>query len=329
MKFRTEIDLGSVEPLINPETKLFLSGSCFANNIAEKLKTFHFKSLGNPFGVLFNAASIAAQFELLAKRKLFSEEDLIFHSGTYHSFYHNTEFSGICVEHVLEKINKANNHAADFIKKTEVFILTFGTSYVYEHLPSGMIVSNCHKIPSSQFRRKMLSTEENHKFIKKTIETIKSISPAAQIILTVSPIRHLKDGLHQNQLSKASLLLAIEKSVSEREDVHYFPSYEILLDDLRDYRFYAEDLTHPSRQAVDYIWEKFTNKYFSESAHNFLKDMERLNAAVSHRPINTDSPEFHKFNESQLQKINELEKKYPFVKLNKELSLFESRLNKD
>ncbi len=327
MKFRTEINIGENNPIISPSTKIFLNGSCFADNILAKLERLKFSAFGNPFGVLYNAASVYNQFAILKENKELTIDDLIFENGEWHSFYHNSEFSGEDPEKVLTKINRVTNDVYVALKDVNLFILTFGTSYVYEFNSTKMIVSNCHKIHPQKFTRKMLSLEENIQYIDKIVAVIKDISADAKIIMTVSPIRHLRDGLHQNQLSKASLLLAVDEIAKRYPFVEYFPSYEILLDDLRDYRFYASDLTHPSEEALNYIWDKFSLKYFASAAKEFAADMEKLAAAMNHRLINPESKKSKKFAESQLKYISQLKKKYPFLKFEEEEKHFNSILS--
>ncbi len=326
MKFRTELIISEKRELISPDTQIFLSGSCFADNISSRLVKFHFNALGNPFGVLFNTASIYNLFKIVRSGTDLSYTDLVFNMDEWHSFYHNSEFSDISPERVIEKTNNSIASTRDFLLNSDMIILTFGTSFVFEYKESGMAVSNCHKIPQNKFEKKFLSVENNIKYIQDSLDIIGDTAPKAEVVLTVSPIRHLKNGLHGSQLSKASLLLAVDEIVRRNKNVSYFPSYELLLDDLRDYRFFAADLAHPSEEAVEYIWEKFTEAFFTHGAKEFLIDVQKLISAAEHKPRGASSPIYAAFLKTQLQNIEQLREKYPFADFSKEEEMFGSRL---
>ncbi len=327
MKFRTEIDIPGKEKIITPETIIFSAGSCFAGNIAAKLKRLKFNISSNPFGVLFNPLSLLNMTEVLTGKIKLSEDDLVFHNGLWNSFYHNSEFSGEDKASTQKLIDQTIQRESKQFSNSDIFIFTFGTSFVYFWKESGFPVSNCHKIPSHKFERRMLTLEENIEAIEKIIVNILSINSKAKIILTVSPVRHLKDGLHQNQLSKASLLLAVDHIIHKYENVDYFPAYEILLDDLRDYRFYDVDLTHPSNEAIEYIWEKFQTCYFTPAADEFAKEMNELATSLEHRILHPGSQNSKDFAISRLKLIGNLNQKYPNLNFEKEEEHFNKILN--
>lgn len=254
-------------------------GSCFADSIGSLMQESGFDAVVNPFGVLYNPASIARSFGRLASRKPFTDADVVFHDGLYTSFWHHSRFSRPDRNVFLEDANAALCSAADAFAATRVCVVTLGTSWVFRHLERDMIVSNCHKIPAAEFRRERLSPEESAALLSPVV----AANPDKQWIFTVSPIRHMADGAHGNQLSKASLLLAIDSLQREFGNVSYFPAYEIMMDELRDYRFYEENLTHPSHLAVEYIYECFRQFAIEPSCEERVAAARRLARAARHR----------------------------------------------
>ncbi len=327
MKFRTEIEIEEPAVKISYKDKILSVGSCFAENIADGLSSHFLNVLGNPFGVLYNPAAILNMFLLAKEKKELKRNDLIFHGGQWHSFYHNSEFSDDDVNVCLQNVNNSIFELNKFLRNVDSVILTLGTSFVYEHIESKLIVSNCHKIPQKFFSRRMLQIEESYSFIKQIIEIIRIFNKNAKIILTVSPVRHIKDGLHGNQLSKAYLLIAVDNLVQENERVLYFPSYEIVNDDLRDYRFYAEDLVHPNEAAVKYIREIFSEYFFDEETKEFYRDTNTLAKALQHRAVNPRSVKYKEFLNFSLKLVEQMKTKYPQTNFNKAEEYFRARLN--
>jgi hypothetical protein len=285
MKFRTEIELKSSELKINHDNPVLFVGSCFAENIAGKMEESGFEVCKNPFGIVYNPESTANSLRDLMQKRVFTENDLFEYQGVYHSFAHHSRFSGIGAQQVLEKINASINWASGFLRKAMVLIVTFGTANVYRLKSSQQIVSNCHKVPAAQFSEERLTIPQITGRWNELIASLLQFNPQIRIIFTVSPIRHWKDGANANQLSKAILLLAVSELVESHPDCYYFPSYEVLLDDLRDYRFYAEDLIHPNNQAINYIWEKFGDAYFDVSTKEKIKMYEKQQRANNHRSL--------------------------------------------
>jgi len=245
MKFRTEINLDKSKHPIDHDEKIVTIGSCFAQNIGEYFEHFRFNVMCNPFGVLYNPISSFNSFNLARDKKTFTRGDLIESNGEWHSFYHHSDFSHHDHKICLEKINSGLKATFDFLSKTDVIIITYGTTYVYRHIEQNIVVSNCHKIPANEFEHYRLSLDETKKVIEQTINLLKAANKNIRIIFTVSPVRHWKDGAVNNQLSKSTLLLAVDKIVKSNKNCEYFPSYEIVMDDLRDYRFFDSDLLHP------------------------------------------------------------------------------------
>lgn len=327
MQFRTEINPDKSPVLMEHDHNILSMGSCFATNIAQYMKKSRFKILENPFGVLYNPASIYSGVKLLIENKRFKPSDLIFHDDEWHSFFHHSDFSHHKAETCIENINRELNSAADFLKTANWLILTFGTAYVFRHTQSGLIVSNCHKIPSQEFDHFRLRADQVYDYLQKTLQMLARINPMIKVIMTVSPVRHLKDGPVQNQLSKSTLLLAVDKTVNENENCFYFPSFEIMMDDLRDYRFYDSDLVHPNRAATDYIWDKFRETWLTHNAGNAVAKLEKLASARSHRVRNPDSPAHQKFLDKQIQFISALKNEYPYLELDEELQYFRNQKN--
>ena len=326
MKLRTEIEIEKHNFRINHFDTILTIGSCFAENIAEYFRTYRFNILGNPFGVLYNPISIYNSLKLTTEKKIFTESDLINNQGEWHSFYHHSDFSSDNISLVLKKINDGIIQTNEFLKSAELIIITFGTSYVYRHLPNNIIVSNCHKIPQKEFEHFRLSIHETEESILKTIEIIEKLNRKAKIILTVSPVRHWKDGAHNNQLSKSNLLLAINNIVNSKNNCSYFPAYEILMDDLRDYRFYKEDLIHPNKIATDYIWDKFSKSFFTDECKQTIQEVSKTVAGRNHRVRNPFSSENQKFVISMIKHIEALQVKYKHLVLDDDLQYFNSKL---
>jgi len=300
--YQTIIDIPK-NPLISPKSSFLLFGSCFAENIGKNLLDLNFAGEKNPFGILFNPASISCALQRIIDEKLFDETELIERNGLWHSMFHHGEFSSNSKEITLEKINSKIISAKRMLPKIDFLIITFGSAQVY--LQNGKVVANCHKLPEKLFERKFLSISEIFDDYKKLFEKIFEINPNLKVILSVSPVRYLRDGAHQNSINKATLLLAVEQLTREFENVIYFPAYEILLDELRDYRFFADDMIHPSAFAEKIIWQKFSECFFSEETKKHIPKIEVLNKMLSHRPINDKSDEYKVF----CEKIEVLKRK--------------------
>jgi hypothetical protein len=329
MKFRTEIQIEKSPYLIEHYNSIATIGSCFAENIAQYLAKFRFKILNNPFGILYNPVSIYNALSLIQSEKKFTKDDLIQHDDLWHSWYHHSNFSHPNIDQCLLGINEQLNKARTFFNNCNFLIVTYGTAYVFELIESGIIVSNCHKIPSNRFKRFRMTVQDIENNISKFIKLAKALNPSIKIIFSVSPIRHLKDGMVENQLSKSSLLMALHHTIMQNDSCFYFPAYEIMIDDLRDYRFYESNLTHPSQMAIEYIWNKFSDTWLSEDCKSTIKDIDRLNKARLHKPLFTGSRKEQVFLKNQLKAINELKKKYPYIDFSEDRNYFNASLNKN
>ena len=311
--FQTKIDIPVSDIKISYKDSIMTFGSCFAENIGNKLETVFFETDINPFGVLYNPVSVKNSLELLIQNKSFSSEEIFENKSLWQSFAHSSLFNGLSEVECLNNINTRLISSAGFFQKTNVLLITFGTAWVFEEKKSGRVVSNCHKLPSGDFERRRLTVNEIVSDYNELIVTLQKLCPALNIIFSVSPIRHWKDGAHENNISKSILLIAIDELQKQHKQVHYFPAYEILLDELRDYRFYAPDMLHPSEVAVDYIWSRFSETYFSERTLQLKKRIEQLVADRAHRPYQPDSAEFKKFVEHTEKRKAEILHDFPFL----------------
>jgi len=310
MKFRTEVDINESEKKIGLEDCIFSIGSCFATEMHEKFSEGQIQSFNNPFGTIFNPYSVYQAIRQIYDAKEYQENDLILANENYISLDHHSSFDSRYAHKSLAKINQNIEDANQFLQNTGFVIITFGTSYIYKFLPKNKLVANCHKIPQKFFEKRFLSHQEITNSINKTIEILTDICKNdVQILFTVSPVRHTKDGIVENQLSKSKLITAIHEVISNHQHCHYLPIYEMLMDDLRDYRFYKDDLIHPSSQAVQYIWEKFGNAYFSDETKVFINDNNKIIAALNHKTDDDKNPKYQEFREKIDLKIKEQQKK--------------------
>lgn len=313
MDFRTTIKPLANKGVIAHDGVITMLGSCFSDNIGRRLQDALFDVEVNPFGTLYNPASIALALQDLINCREFCINDLFEYQGRYHSFSHHSSFSGVNADDVISRINDKIDGASERLKRSRVLIITFGTAYVYEYKKTQSVVSNCHKLPASNFSRRSMAVDEIVSLWSKLIVKIREINPEINIIVTVSPIRHLADGAHENQLSKSTLLLAVNKLCHELDNVIYFPAYEIMMDDLRDYRFYASDMIHPSDVAIGYIYEIFSQSFFSEETNNIVRESENLMRRLKHRHMTDDVSVIEKFNLSTQQIIDRILSAYPYL----------------
>jgi len=285
MNFRTEINIPQYDCKIIHDYRIAMQGSCFAEDMASKFLNAGFTIDLTPFGIAYNPMSLSSNLKRLLENKPFRKNELIKENDIYHSFSHHSRFSGTDPNRVLSGINSRMELSSDFLKTADILIITFGTAYVYRLQSTGAVVSNCHKLPANLFTYKRLTIEEIIEEWNDLIVRLKKFNPSLRILFTVSPIRHLKDGAHENQLSKSILLLSVDELINNHSNCFYFPAYEILLDDLRDYRFYNEDMLHPSYQAIDYVWGKFSETWFDETTVKKTREFEKVNKSLKHVPI--------------------------------------------
>lgn len=304
MKFRTEVDIKDSQKKIRLEDRIFSIGSCFASEMSDLFSQGQLQSLNNPFGTVFNPFSISNSLKRLHDAAFYHEDELITFNDEFISLDHHTSFDTRYIHQTLHKINAKIEEGNSFLQETDWVIITYGTSFIYEFLPKQKLVANCHKIPQKFFGKRLLSHQEITDSIYNTILNLNDIcKDDVQILFTVSPVRHTKDGMVENQLSKSKLIAAVHEAIQQFENCHYLPVYEILMDDLRDYRFYKEDMIHPNTQAVNYIFEKFGNAYFADETKEFIRENFKINKALEHRTADEKDPKYIEFKEKLNQKI--------------------------
>ncbi|MGL2963154.1 GSCFA domain-containing protein [Flavobacterium sp. RSB2_4_14] len=312
MQFNTKVPLTQSKTPINYQSKIVSLGSCFAENMGEKLEYFKFQNAVNPFGIIFNPVSIEKLMERVVHQKRFTEKDIFFHNELWHCYEVHSELSNPDKEILLNNLNQILEATHHQVTQSTHVIITYGTSWVYRLKSSQEIVANCHKVPQNLFDKEILSVETIQKSIQNTIDLIQKVNPNCHFIFTVSPVRHIKDGFPENQQSKAHLITAIHNSQLATRNSNYFPSYEIMMDELRDYRFYATDMLHPNQVAIDYIWERFSESSISEESHPIMKEVETIQKGLAHRPFNPETDSHKQFRKSLNDKIIKLQAQFPY-----------------
>ena len=320
MDFFAHIELPKSSIDISYHDRKMLVGSCFAENMGNKFIEYKFQVDLNPFGILYNPESIALSIKRLMKNRKWTSEELFLYDGLYHSFGHHGSFSGISKESCLQKMNERITLSAGNLQKTSRLFITFGTAYVYRLKETGQVVANCHKLPAKSFIRERLSIQQIVERWEELLAGLFEMNQELIVFFTVSPVRYWQDGVHENQLSKSILLLAIEQLQARfPERIVYFPAYELMMDELRDYRFYAEDFVHPSNTAINYIWERFVDTYMNEQTQQLMKEVNQIQKALNHRPLNQQNESYKQFLSQTLLKINLLCEKMPYLCFQKEL----------
>ena len=326
MKFRTEIEITSLGVKIGYENRVLALGSCFAAHIARKLAGAKFRVAENPSGILFNPLSIAAAIRSYADPAPVTRGELGFDGEVLHHFGFHGDFSAPTADEALQKMNAARQAGADALRTADRIVLTFGTAWVYKLKSSGKVVSNCHRLPEKMFDRQLLNVGEIVAEWKSLLLSLWKQNPELKILFTVSPIRHWKDGAHGNQLSKATLLLAIDALQKEfPEHTAYFPAYEIMMDELREYRFYADDMLHPSTTAIEYIWERFTGSMLSPDSLSILKEWKDIQKAINHKPFQPESEAYKRFISQTLLKMERLNEKFPYFDMTNEVEMIKKK----
>ncbi|SFB66282.1 GSCFA family protein [Flagellimonas taeanensis] len=317
MELQTKVPIQPVDDPIGYQGKVLLLGSCFVENMGNKLEYFQFPQYQNPFGVLFQPLAL----ENLVKRALdgsFYQPDEVFcQEGIWRCFDAHSEVRSDDQKTLVELLNQRLRLTRQWVESASHIIITLGMAWVYEHIASQKIVANCHKVPQREFTKNLLSVDTIQSSLENLVSLIGNANPKAKLIFTISPVRHLKDGFMENQQSKSHLITALHQIVSSRAQsrgVFYFPAYEIMMDELRDYRFYAEDMVHPNALAVDYIWEKFKTVWISSEAYPIMDEVESVRKGLQHRPFNPGSVAHQKFKTSLRAKITYLQERYPFMK---------------
>jgi len=331
MQFMIDIDLRKADTPITYHDKLLLVGSCFTEHIGKALADAKFTLLQNPHGILFDPASVCKSLISYIENRQYKEADLFQLNEVWHSWDHHSRFSGIDAGEVIKKINHSQEIAHGFLKDATCVIITLGSSFSYRltaesgshsSVPDENGVANCHRAPAKWFQKHLLEINDTISMLDHLYHRLRQFNPALRIIFTVSPVRHLRDGVVENNRSKARLIEAVHHLVNKYEGIHYFPAYELVIDVLRDYRFYDVDLAHPNYQATEFVLEKFMESCLHEPAAELMKEIRKLSIARRHRPLQPDTIAHQQFLSSQLARVKQLKVKYPFLDLSEELSYF-------
>jgi hypothetical protein len=316
MNFRTQIPISQTQTPIDYNSKIMSLGSCFAENMAEKFEYFKFKNTINPFGIIFNPVSIERLIKRAVNNEVFTEKDIFFHNESWHCYQVHSDRSSTSKDELLESLNTILKTTQQNLSEASHIIITYGTSWVYRNVESKEIVANCHKVPQKQFYKEIVPVTIIAQSIANTLRFIHRINPNCSVIFTISPVRHIKDGFIGNQVSKANLIAGMYQlfqTANGKLDTVYFPSYEIMMDELRDYRFYSEDMLHPSQVAINYIWERFLETQITASIYPIMNEVCSIQKGLSHRPFNPNSESHQKFLTQLQNKIAQLQKQLPTI----------------
>lgn len=314
MKFKTTFDPKPFPFNVGYNDKLLFLGSCFAENISAYFERFKFQVVKNPFGILYNPNAIFKSIDLSIHSEIPITESSFEFNGIWSNYNTHSILSSVSkAEHFL-KLEKAKSDLSKALKESNFIFISLGTAWAYKHISSKEFVANCHKLPQNHFKKELFDVETVNSILKKIIDNISTLKPDAKIIFTLSPVRHLKDGFVENQMSKSTLHLAIQHMVKNHEQAFYFPSYELLLDDLRDYRFYDSDFVHPNLIALDYIWTKIENLFFDDNTLQLMDKVDKINKRLAHRFFNPEHPEANDFQNKTENLILQVMQIFPFIK---------------
>ncbi|NCA30172.1 MAG: GSCFA domain-containing protein [Chitinophagia bacterium] len=333
LKFKLTLPSKRSEHAISYRNGIFLIGSCFSENIGAKLNTHLFKVFENPHGILFNPISVVQSISDCINKKQYTEDNLFKLNEVWNSWHHHSRFSGVTANDAIDKINESITKGHAFLKSADHIVITLGSAWLYKlntqspHA-AGQVVANNHKAPATWFDKELMKSDALVLLLKKMVLDLLHFNPHLQIIFTISPVRHLREGLVENNRSKAVLIQAVHEIVESAENIAYFPSYEYVIDDLRDYRFYAEDLVHPNYAASNYVWEKWVETYMNEETQNIMKQVAELQLAMQHKPFFAGSQQHRSFLENCIAKSERLLSLYPYLPLNDQVHFFKQEIAK-
>ena len=318
MELQTHMALQGAENRIDYQSRLLLLGSCFVENIGGKLDRFKFRSLQNPFGILFHPLALETLIERAMEGREYLSSEIFEQEGIWYCFDAHSQLRATKGHELLALLNKRLVDTREVLESASHIIITLGTAWVYDHRDSGKTVANCHKRPQREFDKRLLSVDQIASSLERLLALVGKVNPGIQPIFTISPVRHLKDGFVENQRSKAHLISALHQVLEGQgpgpAKPAYFPSYEIVMDELRDYRFYGRDMVHPNELAIDYVWEAFQRSWVAPECISIMREVDNLQKGLGHRPFNPDSLEHQKFREALRKKIAYLQEAYPFMK---------------
>jgi hypothetical protein len=322
MIFRTEIPIKKELNQIGYDSKIMLFGSCFTKNIGDKLEYFKFQSNTNPFGILFHPLAIEHLIANSINKKEYTEQDVFFLNERWHTYDAHSDLSDVSKEKLLSNLNSTIEFTHKSMQQATHVIITLGTAWVYRLIEKDRIVANCHKVPQKKFLKELLTPVEISESLAAIVSLIRECNKRVEIIFTVSPVRHLKDGFTENSLSKANLISGIHQIVEPRNRIHYFPSYEIMTDDLRDYRFYKKDMLHPNETAIDYIWENFKKAWIDEKEFQLMQEIDSIQNGLAHRPFHPNSNKHRQFLLKLKKKIVAVNQKLPHLNFESSFSAY-------
>ena len=314
MNLQTNIPLLKVlENQISYSSKIVLLGSCFSDNIGQKLSYYKFQSHQNPFGILFHPKAIENLIVRAINKEFYTADELVCNNERWHCLDAHSSLSSSNKDDLLSTLNLNLRQTRERLEAATHVIITLGTSWVYRYLKTDAIVANCHKIPQTNFSKELLSTAEISSALKNIITSISGINKNSTVLFTVSPVRHIKDGFVENTRSKAHLITAVHNSITAHQNTHYFPSYELMMDELRGYRFYEEDMLHPTKTAIQYIWERFVTTWFHVTVEDTMKTIENIQRGLAHRPFNEQSSSHQLFLADLEKKKQKVQEKFSFI----------------
>jgi hypothetical protein len=324
MDFRLKVPITPLEATFHYDKPILVLGSCFAEEIGGKLRDHKFSVQTNPSGILFNPIAIVQTMQHILDRKSFTEADLIEHNGLYHSLAHHGRFSHADPQRVLEQIQQEQDRAYQSIKELDWLVITLGSAFAYTHVHTNQVVANCHKLPATQFLKTCIPAEKMIAALDNMMHRLFFLNKQVKILFTVSPVRYHRDGLVENNLSKAILLQTVHHLVHKFNRLHYFPAYEIVLDELRDYRFFKSDMVHPNEQAIDYIWQQFQQFAMDEPTRQLASEIQAIRQAFEHRPLHPETQAHQQFKSHFRNRINALLAQHPHLSLQEERAYFQS-----
>ena len=328
MKFHFEFDIKKLHHPVQHQHTLMLMGSCFTESIGEKLRKHKFTVLENPNGILFNPVSVAEAITMYVENEQITKSGIFQHNETWHSWKHHSRFSAITAEACVQKINASTSNAHTYLKGTSHLLITLGSAWIYTlteeaaNAQKGAVATNNHKAPANWFAKRLMRVEETLEILSNMLQKLWLFNPGLHIIFTISPVRHLREGVIENNRSKAVLIETVHQLIERNDSLYYFPAYELVIDDLRDYRFYAEDLVHPNYQATQYVWKKFTAACITDETNLLMKEIAEINLAFQHKPFNPLTEQHQHFLAIYHTKTKMLQSKYPYLDFSNELAFF-------
>ncbi len=322
MNFMLDIPIGSPKQKISYQEPIMLVGSCFTEHIGNNLQELKFDVVQNPNGILFDPHSVSSSIVSYIHNKQYEEKDLIYLNELWQSWNHHSSFSNIDRAECLKTINASQKNAHQFLKRTKWLIITLGSSFSYHLIENNQPVANCHRAPAQSFNKHLMSIEEINSCLDNCIHQLFQFNPAIKIIFTVSPVRHIRDGVIDNNRSKARLIEAVHHLVNKFDNIHYFPAYELVIDVLRDYRFYDIDMVHPNYSATEFVLEKFAKFFIDDESQFIMEEVKKVIIARKHRAFQPLTNAHKQFMRTHSEKANQLQTKYPFLNFKEEISFF-------